>query len=315
MNKEYEYAIIGGGPAGIVFYNELVNKHRTDRKNIILFEKGDRLCSDVSTYGRFVRNHGANDITKWDFLVNGDYSGSQVAYYFQKEFEGIVNYSEINKITKEGDIYQLLAEGGELYLAERVILATGVRLKEIEAISNIPTQEFNISNLSTEDLKRIDFLSYELILIGSGDKTLLKAARIAKHIEEKYQDIFYTPITIFVKDKFADHANPEFVRDVKSYIEKGIIQVIDNCWQIEEVKLKDNNLVDQIISKEGRYVVNGQKGAYLGVFIGFEGKCPVFVNCNIQNFVCIGDLSLVLNKKKINIPAALLDAEYKAGEI
>lgn len=315
MNKEYEYAIVGGGPAGVVFYNELVNRDRTDSKNIILFEKGDVLCPGLATYGKFVRNHGANDVTKWDFLVDGGYYGPQVAAYFQKEFKGIANHSGIKKIIREGDDYQLLTEDGELYLAEKVILATGVRLKEIEAISSIPKQEFNISNVSTEDLKKIDFLNYELILIGSGDKTLLKAARIAKYIEEKYPDVSYTPVTIFVKNKFASYANPEFVREVKSYVEKGIIQINNNYWQIEEVKLKDNNLVDQIISKGGRYVVSGQKGAYLGVFIGFEGKFPDFVNCNIENFVCIGDLSLVLSKKKINIPAAFLDAEHKAGEI
>lgn len=315
MNKEYEYAIVGGGPAGIVFHNELSSKHNIESRNIVLFEKGQSLCSDVLTYGKFVRNHGADEITKWDFLVDGNYFGPQMAEYFQEKFKGAVVYSEVEKIIKVGSIYQLLTKGGELHAAENVILATGAQLKEIDAVKNLPNQEFNISNISTEKLKEIDFLKHELILIGSGDKTLLKAARVARYIEETYPSIPHIPTKIFVKNKFADHSNPEFLSEVSSYVEKGIIQIIDDCWQIEEVKLRDNHLVDRIICQNRQYLAEAHQGAYVGVFIGLEGKWPTLVNCNIEDFVCIGDLCVVLSKKKINIPAALLDAEQKAGDI
>ncbi|HEX6976859.1 MAG TPA: NAD(P)-binding domain-containing protein [Patescibacteria group bacterium] len=312
MKKEYEYAIVGGGPAGIVFYQELVKSHKT---NIILFEKGNELCSELSTYGLFVRNHEADEKTKWDFLVDGKHLGSGIADYFQKGFNGVVQYSEIKQITKTENIYQLATESGEVYKAENVVLATGARLKQIDAIRRLPAQEFNISSFSAEDLKKIDFSNHEIILIGSGDKTLLKAARVAKHIEEKYTQIPRGPITIFVKNKFADHANPDFVRDVESYVKKGTIQIIDNCWQIEEIKLNENNLVEKIISTDSQYQIKAPHGAYVGVFIGFEGRWPKLVNCSVEDFICIGDLDLALNKKKINIPGALLSAEQRAKEI
>lgn len=313
MDKESEYAIVGGGPAGIVFHNELIN--RFPKADIVLFEKGEFLCSDVSTYGRFVRNHGVDDITKWDFLTEGNYYGLQVSNFFQGKFTGKVLYTGISKITKVGEVCQLLTITGETYLTKRVILATGVRLKEIEAIENLSNQKFNISSISTEELKTIDFSNFELILIGSGDKTLLKAIRIAKHLEENSSHLPYTPITILVKDMFTENANPEFLKEIKLYIKTGLIQVITNCWQIEVVKLMENNMVHQIISRQGEYSVKAPQGAYLGVFIGFEGRIPELINCDINDFVCVGDLALALDKKKINITAALLDAERKARGI
>lgn len=310
MNRKYKYAIVGGGPAGIVFHNELTD--RLPGASIVLFERGNALCSDVSTYGRFVRNHGADDITKWDFLINGNYYGPQASNYFQEKFKGKVLYTEISKITKVGSVYQLLTDTGETHLAEKVVLATGVKLKEIEIIKKCPNQKFNITSFSTEELKTINYSNFELVLIGSGDKTLLKALRIAKHLEENLFHLSYTPITILLKDRFAKNANPEFLKEIMQYVQKRLIQIVTNYWQIEVVKFRRNNMVNQIISRHGKYSVKAPLGAYLGVFIGFEGRIPELVNCYVEDFICIGDLALALEKKKINIPAALLDAENKA---
>ena len=79
----------------------------------------------------------------------------------------------------------------------------------------------------------------------------------------------YTPITILVKDRFTENANPEFLKEIKLYIKTGLIQVITNCWQIEVVKLMENNMVHQIISRQGEYSVKAPQGAYLGSIYWF----------------------------------------------
>ena len=311
MKKIYELAIIGGGPAGITFYNRVLKGSRINREDIILFEKGSSLCEDLTTYGRFVRNFGDLNHTKWDFIVDGKVNGNEVAKYFSDKFSGNVCHMQVTKIFKNAEDIFVLYTDEKQFLANHVVLATGVHLKSIESLA-IKGKIFNITGKHDGSVFKIDFNAYEVIFVGSGDMVLFYANELARFIASSMTELRYSPITVLLKQEISKKANPILVKDFLKYSSMGYINVVKNHWQITGYKTKANGRIDIITSNTGEYKTKAPGGAYLGVYVGYMAQHPDLINCRVTDLVCIGDLACYLEGSEINISSALLDATRKA---
>ncbi len=309
--EPYKFAVIGGGPSGLLSFDKLKSKFNLDEMDIVLFEKDSKVCQSLESYGRFVKNHGSIESDKWNFLVSGGFDGMQIAEYFRKRYSGNYIFSKVKKISKfkSQKYYILETENGNIYYSKHIILATGIKNKEILAISKHGNKKFNCTGSHAEDLKKINFLKHELILVGSGDNVLFKANKIAKYIDEKYSNFKYVPISIFVKEKLNDSINPLFSHEINIYIQKKIVKIVNNCWDIQEVKFNRFDMVDKIICSKIEYQVQAPHGAFLGVHIGNEINMPKLIGCNESDFIKVGDLSLMVRKIPLSITGALQNVE------
>jgi thioredoxin reductase len=302
----YKFAIVGSGPSGLYFYHELKNKLGLKDNDIKIFER-NALCSNIETYGKFVENRKSSKSKKWDFLVSGKYCGKDVANYFINKFPVNCNFSGIKKITKVLHVnnYILVTNNGEEFYANNVVLATGLRPRDVPALHKNFSEKFDCTNWHRIELANIDFSKHEIIFIGSGDNVLFKSMNLAKSLMNKYKYFPNPPITILVKKNIDQDTNPLFRKAVQSFVKKNIIKIVDDCWDIKKVNLNKYGFITQVVAGKNRYTVKAPDGAYTSVYIGNEANIPLLENCDINNLVCIGDLRSWLDGKVCSITDAL----------
>lgn len=315
MNKIYKFAIVGGGPAGLLSFNTLKEKSFLDCEDIILFEKEKTTCFRLEFYGEFVKNYDSIGSKKWDFLVFGKYNGKRISSYFRKRYPGKYVFSGIRRISKKpkNKYYKLETESGEAYYSEKIVLATGVKPKGIEAIKKLTTRHFDCTNEHADELKKIAFENHEIIFVGSGDNVLFNANKLSRHIHKKYGELNHVPIIILVKKNLSPRANPLFKKQIADFVRNKLVKVVNNCWDLKKVLLNNSGLVSKIISSDAKYTVKAPGGAFLGVYIGYEANIPKLVGCKIDDFIVVGDLSLWLNHLPLSITDALQNVEEKLG--
>lgn len=313
MNKLYEYAIVGGGPAGLLSFDILKNKLSLTPKDIILFEKEEAVCHRLKSYGQFVKNYNSSTLNNWGFLVSGRYDGEMISQYFKTKYPTEYVQSEIKSIlnNKKRGYYKLGSSNNMIYFAKNIILATGVKRKEIKVLEKLKSRNFDCIERHVTDLKHIDFKSYEIILLGSGDSVLFKAKKLAGHIYKNYRPLNHTPIIILIKRNLDNHVNPVFKNEVAAFVQKKLIRIVNNCWDFKKVMLNKFGLIKKITSSDSIYIVKAPKGAFLGVYIGYEPNLPSLINCVTDDFITVGDLSLCLNDLPLNLPGALQVTENK----
>lgn len=265
MNKIYEYAIVGGGPSGLLSFNILKNKLSSSPKDIILFEKEKTLCYRLRSYGQFVKNYNSSTPNKWGFLVSGKYNGEMIFQYFKTKYPVKYVSSGIKSISnkKKGSYYKLETFCGIIYFAKNVILATGVKRKKIKALEKLKTRNFDCTEKHVKNLKNIDYKNHEIILLGSGDNVLFKAKKLARYIYKNYRTLNHTPIIILVKRNLNYHVNPSFKNEVATFVQKKLIRIINNCWDLKKVVLNKFGLIKKITSSDSVYVVKAPRGAFL----------------------------------------------------
>ncbi len=311
MGKIYKFAIVGGGPAGLFAFNILNNKFFGN--DIVLLEKEKKVCSHLESYGEYVKNYRSVESKKWDFLVTSKYRGIDITRYFRKNYPAGHVVCNVNIISKDpGDgFYTLSSREGKVYLAKKVILATGLKLKKIDAIEKMKNKRFDLTDRHSSELKEIDYENKEIILVGSGDNVLFKANKIAQHIAGKYTRLKHVPITILVKGSIDPQANPKFKNDVSSFVSKGLVKLINNCWDIEEIVVNNSGLISKIVSDSSEYLSKARDGAYMACYIGFEPNIPKLLNCDIGDITTIGDMSLHFKGLPISITESLEDVERR----
>jgi thioredoxin reductase len=311
ISDKLSLAIVGSGPAGVVFY-DLVRKFskKYRKEGVILLDRSGDICSALLRYNVFVENIKSKCVQELKFLVDGKKTGPDIYRYFKKKYSLPVTGFDVKKISKNKDgLFALFSENSSIVVG-CVVLATGVKQKLLpEEIFDLNRGIYDLTFNKFTELQKIDFINKEIIFIGSGDNALFKSRRIAEWID--LNAIAHRPncIKIFVKNFFKSDCNKNFYADVKKYVDKGIIQIVSNLWDIKKIQSNKNGLVSIIHSTGGDYQTDFIDGAYLSIHTGNIMEIPILANCTLKDFTLIGDLGLFAKNDICSIYGAIKNAE------
>ncbi len=198
-----DFAIIGGGPAGLTAG---LYATRGGLKNVVMFEKGlpggqITQSSEIENYpGQIDVVTGMELMEKWPEQC--------------KRFGLQHQMNEVSKVTKNGDIFQLLLGTGEIIEAKSVLIATG----SVPKPANIKGEkEFfgkGVSTCATCD--GFFYRNKDVAVIGGGDTAVEEAIFLA--------NICKTVYVVHRRDEF--RASPHEVEKMNKT--KNIIQVLSH---------------------------------------------------------------------------------------
>ncbi|MCQ2754126.1 MAG: NAD(P)/FAD-dependent oxidoreductase [bacterium] len=260
---DFEYGIIGGGPAGYTSGMMLAKQGHS----VVLFEKNElggtclnkgciptkSLIHSSEVYNGLINsaNIGVDlTINNFDFAKVAEKRDNTVSK-IRKSLELAVKNSGVNVIYAEADIKDkntIVADGNE-YKVNNIIVATGSKPREVKGL------EFDGKFiLSSDDVLKLDTLPKTVLIIGSG-AIGIEWARIFSN--------FGVEVTVV---EMAEHLIPNADIEVSKRIErifkqKKIKFYTGNCIEkIEEkaVTLKSGETIlpDFILSAVGRVPIN-----------------------------------------------------------
>lgn len=187
--KEYEYIIIGAGPAGLQMGYFLEKSGRNYKileagnKPGTFFQKYPRHKKLISINKRYTGYTDTEINLRWDWnsllsdsedmlfkFYSKDYFPSSTDYVkylgdFAKHFNLNIEYNcKINKISKENG-FTICDTNGKSYLSQRVIIASGTSIPYIPNIPGIETTE-NYTDISVD---ADTFANQRVLIIGKGN--------------------------------------------------------------------------------------------------------------------------------------------------
>ncbi|BCD68201.1 NAD(P)-binding domain-containing protein [Nitratiruptor sp. YY09-18] len=266
MDKIYDIAIIGAGPAGI---GTAIESYIFGIKDILLIEKADNHSATIRTFykdnkrvdkdwmgqsveceGRIVFMDGTKETTLdlFDNLLD------------KHKIETMFN-TEVEKVEKDGDIFIIYTTNNDKYLAKNVVVAIGKMGKPNKPSYKIPPS-----------IKQ--FVNFNLDKCGKGEKILVvgggnSAAEYAYFLADSNN------VTLnYRRDKFT-RLNPENQKIVDEYAKSG------------KLKLKLGVDITSLESEHGKPKVNftdGSNEIYDRIIYAIGGTTPTefLKKCGIE---------------------------------
>lgn len=183
-----DVAIIGGGPAGL---SAGLYATRGGIKNVVLFEKG--MPGGQITSSSEIENYpGVKEIKSGlDFME----PWQEQCFRFGLKHEMV----EVEKITKQGNIFKIHCNDDRILESKAVILATGGRPKRMGVTGENEFWGRGVSTCATCD--GFFYRNKEVVVIGGGDTAIEEAIYLTKICAKVYlvhrRDAFRAaPITV-----------------------------------------------------------------------------------------------------------------------
>lgn len=166
-------AIIGGGPAGL---SAGLYATRGGLKDVVLFEKG--MPGGQITGSSEIENYpGVKEIKSGlDFME----PWQEQCFRFGLKQEMV----EVNRISKNGDVFQIHHSNGKMVESKAVILATGGRPKRMGVKGENEFWGKGVSTCATCD--GFFYKDKEVVVIGGGDTALEEAIYLTKMCAKVY---------------------------------------------------------------------------------------------------------------------------------
>ncbi len=232
MNVDFDYVILGGGPAAL----QLAYYFERDGRNYRILERGQRPGAFFTQYPRHRQLISINKIHTgyddpelrlrhdWNSLLTDDYSlllrdfsqeyfptaDSFLDYLsaFAEKYHLQVEYdTQITQVSRADSGYQLLDQNGNEWSCRRLIVATGVSQAYIPAIPGIELTE----NYACMSVDPNDFIDQRVLILGKGNSAFetadnLMATAAVIHLASPYP-IDFAWKTHFVGDLRAVNNN------------------------------------------------------------------------------------------------------------
>lgn len=172
----YKIAIVGAGPAGIAMGAELVAKGISPSQ-ILICEKTDKDNASVRQFypaGKDINSVYKNIETEQKGILgfSGIISVDQYHELIQnalKKYELTLTFNtEVQKITKESDIFTLHTSNGE-FQSEYVILSSGVFSKPRRPDYPIPGPLVSKTSFDIMNLQKSNVADLDILVVGGGD--------------------------------------------------------------------------------------------------------------------------------------------------
>lgn len=261
ISAEFEYLIIGAGPAGLQLGYFLENANR----NYLILEAGDTSGTFFKNFPRHKKLISINKVytgyddpeinLRWDWNsllsdseemrfknYSRDYfphSEDLVRYLkdFADNFNLKIKYNcKVVRIVKK-DKFMVIDSNGNLYSAARLIIATGFSKPYIPLIPGIKLAE----NYTDVSINPEDFTNQRVLIIGKGNSgfeiadNLLATASLI-HISSP------TPVSMAWKTKYVGHL-------------RAVNNNILDTYQLKSQNVTLDATVDKIEYRKGQYIV------------------------------------------------------------
>lgn len=173
MSRIYDLAIVGAGPAGIASAVESV---LLGVKDVIIFEKGDNHSTTIRNYykdqKRVDKNWKGAEVQIDGNILFADGTKESTIQFFgelieQHDIESRFN-TGIDYVKKEGEIFELVTERGEKFLAKFIVIAIGVMGKPNKPSYEIPKSISKIVNFNANSCRSGE----KIIVVGGGDSAV-----------------------------------------------------------------------------------------------------------------------------------------------
>lgn len=232
MKKEYDFIIIGAGPAGMT---AAIYASRAGLKTAMI-EGG-------APGGKLLKT---NEISNWPGIQKEP--GTQLAmdmFQHSTGFGAVYEYGNVTQIL-DGEKKQVLCEDGSIFEAPAVLVATGTK----ERLLNIPGEERNIGR-GISYCAVCDgafFREQEVAVIGAGNSALEEAVYLTQFARKVY---LIMRRDVFRADKIAvdaAKANPKI-----EIIQKAVpVEVFDDGQHVNGLKISDlSTKEERILSVSG----------------------------------------------------------------
>lgn len=227
MTKEYDFIIIGAGPAGMT---AAIYASRAGLKTALL-ESG-------APGGKLLKT---NEISNWPGIQKEP--GTQLAmdmFDHSTSFGAVYEYGNVVEIL-DGEKKQVVCEDGTVFLAPAVLVATGTK----ERLLNIPGEERNIGRgLSyCAVCDGAFFRDKEVAVIGAGNSALEEAVYLTQFASKVY---ILMRRDVFRADKIsvdAAKANPKI-----QIIQKVVpVEILDQEDRVCGLKIKNTDTLEETI--------------------------------------------------------------------
>lgn len=291
MNRIYDIAVIGAGPAGIATSCEAVI---FGIKNILVLEKSGNHSDTIRKY--------FND----NKPVDKDWKGIKVELQGHIDFESgtkestldlfedaleknLINakfQTEVTKIQKQGSLFRISTSKNEIFNAKNIVVAIGKMAKPNKPDYEIPTTLKAKANHTIADCKGNE----EVLVVGGGDSACEYAYFI--HKDNK--------VTLNYRKSEITKANPKNIKNLM------------NCANDGEINLMLGVDIKKLEDEDGKFKVfytNGDIKKYDRIIYALGGMTPkeFLQNC------CV----LLDEKEKPFVDDHNLNSEgiYLAGDI
>jgi len=256
MNKIYDIAIIGAGPAGIATACEAVI---LGIKEIILFEKSANHSDTIRKY--FKDNKPVDKVWKGiDVILQGniDFDGGTKESTLDLFKDSLDKYlidakfhTEVSSITKTNQLFEIVTNTNETYSAKNIVVAIGKMGKPNKPDYKLPKSLSKIVNFNILDCQGDE----EVLVVGGGDS----AVEFAYFISDGNR------LTLnYRKDKLT-RPNPKNIKNFMEKVDEG------------EISLKLGVDITSVEDVEGKAKVTFDDGSihsYDRIIYGLGGSTP-----------------------------------------
>ena len=256
MDKVYDIAIIGAGPAGIATSCEAVI---LGIKDIILFEKSANHSDTIRKY------------FKDNKPVDKDWKGIEVTLQGHLNFEGGTKestldlfkesldkylidakfHTEVSGISKTDDIFEIVTNTNETYSAKNIIIAIGKMGKPNKPEYKIPKSLNKIVNFNILECQGNE----EVLVVGGGDS----AVEFAYYIHDN------NTVTLNYRKEKLTRPNPKNLNNLMEKVDEG------------KISLKLGVDITTVEDADGRAKVifaDGSTHTYDRIIYGLGGSTP-----------------------------------------
>jgi thioredoxin reductase (NADPH) len=269
MDKIYDIAVIGAGPAGIASSVESVV---LGIENVIVFEKGDSHSMTIRQFykdnKRVDKNWKGQEIELDGNVVFVDGTKESTIDLFDKmidthNIEALFE-TEISKVTAEVGLFKIETNSNEKYYAKNIIIAIGKMGKPNMPSYKLPPSLKRVINFNLDHAKPNE----KIVVVGGGNSAVEYAYFLAG--ESTGVDVTLT----YRRKEFA-RVNPEN------------IEMMDKAVANDTLKLKIGIDIDSVENIEGKIKVNyndGSSDTYDRAIYALGGVMPIdfLKNCGLE---------------------------------
>jgi len=256
MNKIYDIAIIGAGPAGIATACEAVI---LGIKEILLFEKSSNHSDTIRKY--FKDNKPVDKVWKGiDVTLQGhiNFDGgtkeSTLDLFEDSLGKHLINakfHTEVSAITKKGELFDIVTNTNETYSAKNIIIAIGKMGKPNKPDYKLPKSLSKVVNFNILECPGDE----EVLVVGGGDS----AVEFAYYIHEG------NTLTLNYRKEKLTRPNPKNLNNLMEKVDEG------------KIALKLGVDIESVEDVEGRAKVTYEDGStftYDRIIYGLGGSTP-----------------------------------------
>lgn len=261
VTADFEYLVIGAGPAGLQLGYFLEKSNR----NYLILESGESAGTFFKNFPRHKKLISINKVytgyndpemnLRWDWnsLLNDSdkmlfknyskeyfpHTDDLVKYLcdFANHFQLKIKYNcQAVKIAKDNNRFMVLDNSGNVYSSKRLIIATGFTKSYIPAIPGIELAE----NYTDVSIDPEDFANQKVLIVGKGNSgfetadNLVATASLIHIVSPK-------PVSMAWKTKYVGHVRAVNNNILDTYQLKSQNVILDA--EIDNIKLKDGKFV------------------------------------------------------------------------